>query len=44
MLGPKASVESFLAALELRFENVHEEYLKFIGGAYWGGRMKLSIE
>jgi len=36
MLGAKASVEQFRAALDLRFESVHREYRKFIGGAYWG--------
>ncbi len=36
MLGPKATVEQLRSALELRFEKVHEQYRKFIGGAYWG--------
>ena len=35
MLGPKAPVEQFRSALELRFEKVQAEYRRFIGGAYW---------
>jgi glutamate-ammonia-ligase adenylyltransferase len=34
MLGAKAGVERFRALLDLHFERIHEEYEKFIGGAY----------
>jgi glutamate-ammonia-ligase adenylyltransferase len=37
MLGAKATVEQFRSALDLRFENVHSEYRKFIEGAYRDG-------
>ena len=34
MLGAKATVPLFRAAIDLRFEKVHEQYRKFIGGAF----------
>jgi len=37
MLGAKATVDQFRALLDLRFENVHREYRKFIDGAYRDG-------